>query len=237
MSLFRSSFDVSVFADLERLQLELSRMQDNYNSEVGQLLEFRRKTADEVQRMWDSVNELQETANVTARHVEDIYDKDVLRLQDFRSSAEGELTKLREEVGTLSSKLSGSGVAAISTSAQSGNKESSSLSSLDSRLSSVESEIRALRTEASAATAAGAAVRQELQGVFADVDALEESHQDAAREILMLERAVAEMEEGPMEDLLSRVDRFEDRFENIDHFRSGLLLNIMLVPTLQYTGR
>ncbi len=35
----------------------------------------------------------------------------------------------------------------------------------------------------------------------------------------MLERSVAEMESGPMADLLDRVDRFEDKFENIDHFR------------------
>ncbi len=32
---YRSSFDLSVFADLERLQLELLRIQDDYNVEVS----------------------------------------------------------------------------------------------------------------------------------------------------------------------------------------------------------
>ncbi len=68
---------------------------------MGQLQDFRRKTTDDVQRIWDSVNELHETTNMTARHMEDIYDKDVLKLQDFRASAEKKLNKLREDLVSL----------------------------------------------------------------------------------------------------------------------------------------
>ncbi len=38
---------------------------------------------------------------MTSRHVEEIYDKDILRLQDFRSVAEADLERLRGEVEEL----------------------------------------------------------------------------------------------------------------------------------------
>ena len=44
---------------------------------------------------------IQELTNVTSRHVEEIYDKDILRLQDFRSVAEADLERLRGEVEEL----------------------------------------------------------------------------------------------------------------------------------------
>lgn len=47
------------------------------------------------------MNEIQEVSNVTARHLEDIYEKDILKLQNFQSTTENGLSKLREELRQL----------------------------------------------------------------------------------------------------------------------------------------
>ena len=54
-----TSVDLSIFADLERIQLELSRLREDYGKEIPQLLAFKRTSGDELQRLWDNVNELQ----------------------------------------------------------------------------------------------------------------------------------------------------------------------------------
>ncbi len=87
------------------------------------------------------------------------------------------------------------------------------------RISSLESDVKQLRAEVSAARDSDGAIREELQGVYGDVDALKANKQEVDRNILMVERAVAEVEEGEMAELRSRVDHMEDRMEDVDHFR------------------
>jgi len=64
---------------------------------VSPLLSFRRSSADDLQRLWDSVGELKEATNVTARNVEDLYDKDLLQLQEFRAKAEAQLGRIKQQ--------------------------------------------------------------------------------------------------------------------------------------------
>ena len=60
--------------------------------------DFQRVAKDDFQRLWDNVNELQEIANVTTKNMEDIYDKDILPLQNFKTATENDMNKLREEM-------------------------------------------------------------------------------------------------------------------------------------------
>ena len=48
--------------------------------------------------MWDNVNELQELTNITTRNIEEIYDKDILRLQNFQNLVEGDLKKMKKDI-------------------------------------------------------------------------------------------------------------------------------------------
>lgn len=82
-----------MFSDLERIQLELSRLHSDYDTDVNRLSHFERSAKDDLLRLWDDVNELQEVVNVTARHVEEIYDKDILKLQDFQGRTESVLVR------------------------------------------------------------------------------------------------------------------------------------------------
>ena len=61
-----------------------------------------RKSQDDSQRMMDNINELQELTNITTRNIEEIYDKDILRLQNFQNVIEGDVKKIKKDItGTL----------------------------------------------------------------------------------------------------------------------------------------
>lgn len=65
---------------------------------MKEIKSFERTAKDDFQRLWDHVNELQEVTNITSKHMEDIYDKDILPLQNFKALTEAKLTKLKEDV-------------------------------------------------------------------------------------------------------------------------------------------
>ena len=58
-----------------------------------------RNSQDEVTKIWDNIHDLHELANLTTKNVDEIYDKDILKMQNFQILVEGELTKLKTELG------------------------------------------------------------------------------------------------------------------------------------------
>ena len=58
-----------------------------------------RNSQDEVTKLWDNIHDLHELANLTTKNLDEIYDKDILKTQNFQIIAEGELTKLKTELG------------------------------------------------------------------------------------------------------------------------------------------
>ena len=91
----------SIWADLQRLQLQLRQFQSLSEGHMKEMNDFQRVAKDDFQRLWDNVNELQEITNVTTKNMEDIYDKDVVALQDFRTSAEQEVKRLRDQLEAM----------------------------------------------------------------------------------------------------------------------------------------
>ena len=69
------TLESSLLSDMERLQLEMRRIETEGQARVEELLESKRATRQDVQRLWDSVNDLQESGNATQRAVEEMYDK------------------------------------------------------------------------------------------------------------------------------------------------------------------
>ena len=59
-----------------------------------------RNSQDEVTKIWDNIHDLHELANLTTKNVDEIYDKDILKMQNFQIIVEGELTKLKTELGS-----------------------------------------------------------------------------------------------------------------------------------------
>ena len=79
----------------------VARLGKTQEKESRDVFEFRRAAEDDLARMWDDVHELQEFANASARQLEDIYDKDVVALQDFRTSTEQEVKRLRDQLEAM----------------------------------------------------------------------------------------------------------------------------------------
>ena len=69
------SLETSLLSDMERLGLEVRRVEAEGQASVEELLESKRATRQDVQRLWDSVNDLQESSNATQRAMEEMYDK------------------------------------------------------------------------------------------------------------------------------------------------------------------
>ena len=57
-----------------------------------------RRAQDERQRMWENIDELQELTNITMRNIEEIYDKDILRLQNSHHMMKGDLKKMKKDI-------------------------------------------------------------------------------------------------------------------------------------------
>jgi hypothetical protein len=81
--------------------MQVTRLSQTHETEFGTLWKFRREAEDDLSRMKANVIELQESANVTSRHIEDIYDKDVIALQDFRTVAENEMKRIRDDIDAM----------------------------------------------------------------------------------------------------------------------------------------
>ena len=54
---------------------------------------------DEVTKIWDNIHDLQEVSNMTTKNLDEIYDKDILKMQNFQIIVDGELKKLKTELG------------------------------------------------------------------------------------------------------------------------------------------
>ena len=107
------TFDQAILADLGNLELKklsetvlyIERLDDQYRSVKitmnGYKTKFEvldRKSQEDSQRLWDNVNELQELTNITTRNIEEIYDKDILRLQNFQNLIEGDFKKMKKDI-------------------------------------------------------------------------------------------------------------------------------------------
>lgn len=93
-----SSAEDTLYFDLQRLHLQLQQFQSQTENHMKEINNFERSAKDDFQRIWDNLNELQEVTNITQKNMEDIYDKDILPLQNFKTSTENEIKKLRDEL-------------------------------------------------------------------------------------------------------------------------------------------
>ena len=82
----------------ERLDEQYRSLQISIHGYQTKLQVLQRGSQDDSQRIWDNINELQELTNITTRNIEDIYDKDILRLQNFQNVFEGDLSKMKNEI-------------------------------------------------------------------------------------------------------------------------------------------
>merc|ERR1719273_1503167 len=96
----KNSFEQAILSDLERIEDQYGRLKIELNGQKSGVEVIQRQCQDDTQRIWDNVNELQEEMNITKRNIEDIYDKDILRLQNLQNALNGDVRKLKFDLNS-----------------------------------------------------------------------------------------------------------------------------------------
>ena len=171
-----NNIEDSIFVDLQRLQLQLRQFQSLSEGHQKEMNDFQRVARDDFQRLWDNVNELQEIANVTTKNMEDIYDKDILPLQNFKTATENDMNKLREEMDDFlslkeSSSSTGGGNAAASEEAI------RILNKSNRKMEMLEDEQQRQKVQLEKLQESQTLTRTEIQRIFEDIDGFKKKSQ------------------------------------------------------------
>ena len=164
----------SIFVDLQRLQLQLRQFQSLSEGHMKEMNDFQRVAKDDFQRLWDNVNELQEIANVTTKNMEDIYDKDILPLQNFKTATENDMNKLREEMDDFLSLKS------AQDEANGGNTSEEAIRILNKsnrKMEMLEEEQQRQKLQLEKLQESQTLARTEIQRIFEDIDSFKKKSQ------------------------------------------------------------
>ncbi|TRY70161.1 hypothetical protein TCAL_01222 [Tigriopus californicus] len=211
------TIDLSVFADLERLQAEISRLQDSYQQDMKVLRQFRLTSKDETQRVWDNINELQEITNVTSKNVEDIYEKDILQLQNFQSSTKSDLQNLRSNVNELSQNVD-SKLGLV--------KSLSSNEAFQNQIHAFSKDLTIASNHLQKLESSNKIMKEEIQRIFGDVDTFKKFKQESERAQEVFQRELNQLESGKIIDLLNQIKQNDRSFEELFDHRDKVELAI-----------
>jgi len=199
------SFEKAILADLERLDEQYRSIQTTFHTYQTKLQVLERSSQDESQRMWDNLNELQELTNITTKNIEDIYDKDILRLQNFQNLFEGDLTKLKNDIaGALNSEFGFS---------HTNNKDTTDYAN---KFMSIEEELKKVIGRSKNSQSLYQGFRDELNIAFGDIDELKKEKQANAIEIENLKRYITQIEVEKIEENMMKIDDMGRLVSNLD---------------------
>ena len=124
--------------------------------------------------------------NITKRNIEDIYDKDILRLQNLQNSLNGDVRKLKFDLSSALEDYQESG----------GGKRSSSGSSenLENLILEVQEEVRQMKKKSMNIHGLSDSFRNELNSMTIDIDELNKEKQANAIQIEQLKRHISQLE-------------------------------------------
>ena len=169
---------------------------------------IQRKSQDESQRIWDNVNELQEEMNITKRNIEDIYDKDILRLQNLQNALNGDVRKLKFDLNTALEDHQGLG---------GGKRSSLGVSeNLENLVLEVQEEVRQLKKRGMNNHGLSDSFRNELNSITIDIDELNKEKQANAIEIEQLKRHISKLEVEKVEENESQISAFGKKIEQLE---------------------
>ena len=221
----KNSFELAILSDLERIEDQYGRLKIEINGQksnfevnfVGRcsfssnrllFQVIQRKSQDESQRIWDNVNELQEEMNITKRNIEDIYDKDILRLQNLQNALNGDVRKLKFDLTTALEDHQGLG---------GGKRSSLGVSeNLENLVLEVQEEVRQLKKRGMNNHGLSDSFRNELNSITIDIDELNKEKQANAIEIEQLKRHISKLEVEKVEENESQISAFGKKIEQLE---------------------
>ena len=179
---------------------------------MKEIKQFRRTAKDDFQRLWDHVNELQEITNVTTKNIEEIYDKDILPLQNFKSTSVNDINKVREEMEdflALTSERPSEGGGSTSEDVV------AVVTKSKKRLSVVEEEQSRQKNQLDKLQESHSLSRNEIHRIFEDIDNFKKQTQDMNQNQLKLERELSRIETIKVQDLSNLLDIQKRQLEDL----------------------
>ena len=144
-----------------------------------------RSSEDEAQRVWDSLSDLQEITNTTTRNIEDIYDKDIRKLQNFQNIVKEDLRQLKQD---LTHALEG----AAGTNASQATRGSQT--SLEYSMLEIQEEMKQLKRNTAGTHGLSDSFRNQLNSMTIAIDELNKGKQASSMEIKHLKRYISNLE-------------------------------------------
>jgi uncharacterized phage infection (PIP) family protein YhgE len=172
------------------------------------------------------VYDIQEIGNITSRNIEELYDKDILVLHNFRTETTNQITKLQNDIDSIitsAEKGSYIGISALGEQLEDGLEQSSAninswnaLSSLlESKLNLVKDEVKNLNEVLQKQQENDNVFRSQLQDVFEDVDNLKGRQRTMNQEQEKLKREIKRLKSQELIELANRLDVHDENIEDL----------------------
>ncbi|CAB4066111.1 TTN [Lepeophtheirus salmonis] len=209
-----TKFENDIFEDIERINMNLRRLEQTYEDQIQRLSEFSSEAKDDFLRLWDKVNELQEVTNQTTGNIEEIYDKDILILQNFRNDAKADIEKLRFEINNFLEEVQNfiPKNNSFYGGAYSSLEMETKLRRFEVEFKSIQSMIEKLKDDTFI-------VADELKGVHQDLDTFKKFQRHSSTLHLKIGRRIDKINEENLVDLEHRMNFYDTKIGDFDEFR------------------
>ena len=191
------------YEEVDRLEDLYLTMKQSFDSFGVKFTMKERNSQDETLRIWDNLHDLQELSNVTSKTLEEMYDKDIITLQQFQSVAQEELKRIKKE---LMSRENGDMV----------QYKSQNDDHFDERFHQLQDAIQMIRNSNKINQNLFQSFRSDLNRAFVDIDDMKKFRQKTLVKMEMFNRLVGRIEVDLFEETITKVNRIEGQISNME---------------------
>ena len=164
---------------------------------------FERNSQDEFLKLWDNIHDLQELSNITSRNLEDIYDKDILKLQHFQNFAQEEFKRVKSDIDEIFN-------GAVSSTRNSNDD------GYDEKIFQLQDSIQMIRNSNKINQNLFQNFRSDMNRAYVDIDDLKKFRQQTNIELQMIKRLVDRVQVDLIEETIIKVANLETKMTNLE---------------------
>ena len=191
------------YEEVDRLEDLFRTMKQSFDSFGVKFTMMERNSQDETLRIWDNLHDLQELSNVTSKTLEEMYDKDIITLQQFQNVAQEELKRIKKE---LMSRENGEVV----------QYESPNNDHFDDRFRQLQDAIQMMRNSNKINQNLFQSFRSDLNRAFVDIDDMKKFRQKTLMKMEIFNRLVGRIQVDLFEETITKVNRIEGQISNME---------------------
>lgn len=191
------------YEEVDRLEELFLTMKQSFDSFGVKFTMMERNSQDETLRIWDNLHDLQELSNVTSKTLEEMYDKDIITLQQFQNVAQEELKRIKKE---LMSRENGEVV----------QYESPNNDHFDDRFRQLQDAIQMMRNSNKINQNLFQSFRSDLNRAFVDIDDMKKFRQKTLMKMEIFNRLVGRIQVDLFEETITKVNRIEGQISNME---------------------